>query len=61
VLLVVAAQGYTIFSGVGFYYAQPEPQNSEAENTAKIERMLDGYRKGPFMVYSEVLRELSSL
>ncbi|MEY4390760.1 MAG: hypothetical protein RLZZ400_503 [Actinomycetota bacterium] len=61
VRLVVAAQGYTILSGVGFYFAQPEPQNSEAENAAKIQRMIDGYSSGPFMVYAEVLRDLSSL
>ena len=61
VRLVVAAQGYTILSGVGFYFAQPEPQKSDAENAARIQRMIDGYSKGPFMVYSEVLRELSGL
>lgn len=58
VRLAAAAMGYCILEGVGFYFNQPEPDKSEAENSAKLKAMLVDFSVGPLNIYASVLHEL---
>ncbi|MFM6963715.1 MAG: hypothetical protein ACKOWJ_05575, partial [Micrococcales bacterium] len=58
--LTVAAQGFTILTGVGFFLANPDEASTAEQNQKKIESMVDFYSSGPTIVYAEVLQELAN-
>lgn len=58
VRLAAAAVGYFILVGVGVFLAQPEPTNTESQNQAKIETLVEYFTTGPLPIYASVLTEL---
>jgi hypothetical protein len=61
VRLAVAACGYFIVQGVGFFFSPLDPAATKAENEEKIEGLMDAFASGPCMVYSRVLAELAPI
>lgn len=61
VRLGAAAEGYMILEVVGTIIAHPDPNGTAAENATKIQNMVDYISVGPFVVYAQVLRELTTL
>lgn len=59
VRLAAAAMGYFIVVGLGFFFNMPDPQLSDAENLARVSKMLDGFGEGCASIYAKVLHELS--
>jgi len=58
VRLAAAAMGITILAGVGFFFHQPDPTKSDAENRAFLKEMVVDFTDGPMGVYATVLHEL---
>lgn len=61
VRLNAAAQGFVILIVVGYFISQPEPNNTDAQNQAKIRGLVDYWLTGPMGVYAKILDELSGL
>ncbi|MEY3999911.1 MAG: hypothetical protein RLZZ626_266 [Actinomycetota bacterium] len=59
VRLAAAARGYMIICGVGFFLSVPNPELTDAENDATIQRLIENFATGPLMVYARVLNELA--
>ena len=59
VRLAAAATGFFIIAGVGFFFVQPEPSNTDEQNQAKVQAMVDDFTNGPLLVYAKVLRSLT--
>ena len=61
VRLAAAAMGYFILQGVGYFFAQPQPDDTQEQIAAKVSGLLNEFATGPVMVYSRVLHELAPL
>jgi hypothetical protein len=61
VRLAAAAMGYFILQGMGFFFANPQPGDSDEQIAAKVAGLLNEFATGPVMVYSRVLHELAPL